>query len=126
MAITNTIKNFLSETGNIAHFTGRYLSLGISPPYEIKEFLTQCYIIGYRSLGLLSLTGFIIGLVQPRSGFEVIKFFTTYQKDVPVVVLSTLAEEENTVEESFLLGVADFIAKPFNPNELLLRIKRLL
>ncbi|MFV0156400.1 MlaE family ABC transporter permease [Empedobacter falsenii] len=63
MAITNTIKNFLSETGNIAHFTGRYLSLGISPPYEIKEFLTQCYIIGYRSLGLLSLTGFIIGLV---------------------------------------------------------------
>lgn len=47
MAITNTIKNFLSETGNIAHFTGRYLSLGISPPYEIKEFLTQCYIIGY-------------------------------------------------------------------------------
>ncbi|KNB62549.1 MlaE family ABC transporter permease [Chryseobacterium sp. Hurlbut01] len=63
MTITNTIKNFLSETGNIARFTGRYLSLGISPPYEIKEFLTQCYIIGYRSLGLLSLTGFIIGLV---------------------------------------------------------------
>ena len=65
-------------------------------------------------------------IVPPRSGFEVIKFFTTYQKDVPVVVLSTLAEEENTVEESCLLGVADFIAKPFNPNELLLRIKRLL
>jgi DNA-binding response OmpR family regulator len=65
-------------------------------------------------------------LVPPRSGFEVIKFFTTYQKDVPVVVLSTQAEEEKTVEESFLLGVADFIAKPFNPNELLLRIKRLL
>ena len=35
-------------------------------------------------------------------------------------------EEENTVEEAFELGVDDFIAKPFNPNELLLRIKRFL
>lgn len=65
-------------------------------------------------------------LVPPRSGFEVIKYFTTYQKEVPVVVLSIQAEEEKTVEQSFILGVADFIAKPFNPNELLLRIKRLL
>lgn len=63
MALQNNIRSFLTETGNIAHFTGRYLSSGISPPYEIKEFLTECYIIGYKSLGLIALTGFIIGLV---------------------------------------------------------------
>ncbi|WP_241775609.1 hypothetical protein [Flavobacterium sp. Root420] len=42
------------------------------------------------------------------------------------MALSSLGEEENTVEEAFQLGVDDFIAKPFNPNELLLRIKRFL
>ncbi|MBG9376630.1 ABC transporter permease [Panacibacter sp. DH6] len=33
------------------------------PPYEGKEILRQCYDIGYRSLGLITLTGFITGLV---------------------------------------------------------------
>ena len=33
------------------------------PPYEGKEFLKQCYIIGYKSLPLVAITGFIMGLV---------------------------------------------------------------
>ncbi|MFM8348904.1 MAG: MlaE family ABC transporter permease, partial [Bacteroidota bacterium] len=33
------------------------------PPYEFREVLRQCYEIGYRSLGLVSLTGFITGMV---------------------------------------------------------------
>ncbi|HEY0749861.1 MAG TPA: ABC transporter permease, partial [Chitinophagaceae bacterium] len=31
--------------------------------YEVKEFFRQCYVIGYQSLPLIGLTGFIMGLV---------------------------------------------------------------
>ncbi|GGZ38846.1 putative ABC transporter permease protein [Echinicola pacifica] len=33
------------------------------PPYEFKEVIRQCYKIGYNSLPLISLTGFIVGIV---------------------------------------------------------------
>lgn len=33
------------------------------PPYEVKEFIRQCYSIGYKSLPLVTITGFIMGLV---------------------------------------------------------------
>ncbi|MBS1532262.1 MAG: ABC transporter permease [Bacteroidetes bacterium] len=56
-------KDFLSQTGQISRFAGHLFSLGAKPPYEIKEFLAQCFFIGYRSLPLVGLTGFIMGLV---------------------------------------------------------------
>jgi DNA-binding response OmpR family regulator len=37
-----------------------------------------------------------------------------------------LGEEESTVLEAFNLGVSDFIPKPFNPNELAIRVRRLI
>src|SRR5690554_8077959 len=33
------------------------------PPYEFREVVRQCYQIGYNSLPLISLTGFIVGVV---------------------------------------------------------------
>ncbi len=33
------------------------------PPFEIKELIKQCYYIGYKSLPLVGITGFIMGLV---------------------------------------------------------------
>jgi phospholipid/cholesterol/gamma-HCH transport system permease protein len=63
MALTANIKEFFGETGNIARFTSRFFSTGIKPRFEIRELLSQCYIIGYKSLPLIGLTGFIMGLV---------------------------------------------------------------
>jgi phospholipid/cholesterol/gamma-HCH transport system permease protein len=34
-----------------------------SPPFEGREIIRQCYQVGYKSLGLISLTGFITGIV---------------------------------------------------------------
>lgn len=63
MAITVRAKAFLDEVGETVKFAGHFLGMGIQSRYEVKEFLTQCYSIGYKSLGLVGLTGFIMGLV---------------------------------------------------------------
>jgi phospholipid/cholesterol/gamma-HCH transport system permease protein len=63
MRLIQTWKAFLEETGDISRFTGRFFSQGIRPRYEFSEFIRQCFVIGYKSLPLIGLTGFIMGLV---------------------------------------------------------------
>ena len=55
--------DFLAETGETARFAGRFFREVFLPPYEFREILRQSYEIGYRSLPLVSITAFIIGLV---------------------------------------------------------------
>mgnify|MGYP003574916257 FL=1 len=69
----------------------------------------------------------ITDIILPmKSGLEIIQFIKNNYPNIPVLALSSLGEEETTVLDAFKLGVDDFIAKPFNPNELLLRVKRYL
>jgi phospholipid/cholesterol/gamma-HCH transport system permease protein len=62
-AFTDRILEFFKETGHVMRFTGHFFSMGLKPRFEVKELLTQCYLIGYKSLPLIGLTGFIMGLV---------------------------------------------------------------
>lgn len=64
MALSKNVASFLEQTGLIGRFTGRFFSAGLKPRYEFREFLAQCYIIGYESLPLVGQTGFIMGLVH--------------------------------------------------------------
>ncbi len=57
------LKNIFTDAGNVTLFTGRFFKEVFRPPFEIKEFLRQCYMIGYKSLPLVGITGFIMGLV---------------------------------------------------------------
>ena len=57
------IKNFFTEVGLLTKFTFRFFREVFLPPYEFKEVLKQCYIVGYKSLPLVGITGFIMGLV---------------------------------------------------------------
>ena len=57
------MKDFLLEVSGIATFAGRFFKELFIPPYEFGEFIRQCYLIGYRSLTLVGITGFIMGLV---------------------------------------------------------------
>lgn len=43
---------------------------------------------------------------------------------IPVIILSAMGQEEIVVK-AFKLGADDFLNKPFSPNELSLRVKRL-
>jgi phospholipid/cholesterol/gamma-HCH transport system permease protein len=57
------LKNFFLEVSGIAAFVGRFFKEVFFPPYELGEFVKQSYLIGYRSLSLVGITGFIMGLV---------------------------------------------------------------
>ncbi len=63
MALPAKTNQFFQETGEVAKFTGRFFSQWFRPRYEVAEFFRQCFVIGYRSLPLIGLTGFIMGLV---------------------------------------------------------------
>lgn len=56
-------KDFFNEAGETAAFAGRFFKEVFIPPYELKEVVRQSYEIGYRSLPLVGITAFIIGLV---------------------------------------------------------------
>ena len=58
-----SLKKIFNDAGNIALFTARFFKEAFKPPFEIKEFVRQCYTVGYKSLPLVGITGFIMGLV---------------------------------------------------------------
>lgn len=63
MTLREQTSIFFIETGNIARFTGRFFSEAFKPRYEFGELLRQSYIIGNKSLSLVGVTAFILGLV---------------------------------------------------------------
>jgi phospholipid/cholesterol/gamma-HCH transport system permease protein len=54
---------YLNEVGGISRFAGRFFREGFKPRYEFSEFIRQCYWVGYKSLPLVGITAFIMGLV---------------------------------------------------------------
>lgn len=61
--VVDSFRNFLIEIGELSYFSARFFKELFNPPFELREFLRQCYNMGNRSLLLVSVTGFIIGLV---------------------------------------------------------------
>lgn len=60
------------------------------------------------------------------SGLEVISYVREeLNRETPIVVFSSAGQEE-MVLKAFNLGANDFMSKPFSPNELIIRIKRIL
>ncbi len=59
----NAIKNIFTDTGNVALFTAEFFKEVFKPPFQINEFIRQCYALGFKSLPLVTITGFIMGLV---------------------------------------------------------------
>ena len=57
------IRGFFIEIGELTYFAGRFFKEALRPPFEFRELLRQCYQMGNRSLVLVLVTGFIIGLV---------------------------------------------------------------
>lgn len=67
----------------------------------------------------------ICDIVMPYfSGLEIVENVRQKLKlGTPIIILSSLGLEE-TVLQAFELGANDYVTKPFNPSELLARVRR--
>jgi phospholipid/cholesterol/gamma-HCH transport system permease protein len=54
---------FLREAGEMSRFTARFFKELSKPKQEYDEFINQCFLIGYKTLTLVGVTAFIMGLV---------------------------------------------------------------
>ena|ERR1700694_5863001 len=61
--ISRKLDRFFTDVYEVSRFTRRFFKEAFRRPFEVNEIIKQCYEIGYRSLGLIVLTGFITGLV---------------------------------------------------------------
>tara|TARA_R110002072_G_scaffold293232_2_gene462427 strand:- start:2823 stop:3602 length:780 start_codon:yes stop_codon:yes gene_type:complete len=57
------IGSFFEEVGDLSHFAWRFFKEAVSPPFEFRELLKQCYYMGNKSFFLVAVTGFILGVV---------------------------------------------------------------
>ena len=59
----SVFSKFFLEVSSLTIFTLRFFKEVFKPPYEFNELMKQSFLIGYKSLALVGITGFIIGLV---------------------------------------------------------------
>ncbi|NJK86202.1 MAG: ABC transporter permease, partial [Bacteroidales bacterium] len=57
------LEPFFIEVGDVTLFIKTIFSQFLRKPFENKELLRQAYYIGYKTIPLISITGFIMGLV---------------------------------------------------------------
>lgn len=62
-SILDNAKAFFIEVGDLTYFMARFFREAFKPPFEVRELIRQCYNMGNRSLLLVGVTGFILGLV---------------------------------------------------------------
>jgi phospholipid/cholesterol/gamma-HCH transport system permease protein len=61
--ISEKIDAFFHGIYDLKNFIGLYFKETFSAPVEWKEIINQCYNVGYNSLPLVTLTGFITGVI---------------------------------------------------------------
>ncbi|GGD92097.1 MlaE family ABC transporter permease [Planktosalinus lacus] len=59
----NKITSFFEEIGEMTRFAMRFFKEAVSPPFEFRELLKQCFFMGNKSFFLVAVTGFILGVV---------------------------------------------------------------
>lgn len=100
--------------------------------YKLKQEGYKVYIAKDGDSGIKAIRQYQPDLVLTdimlpyKSGLEVTHLAKKEFPNMPILILSSLGDEENAVDKAFSLGADDFISKPFNPSELVLRIKRFL
>jgi phospholipid/cholesterol/gamma-HCH transport system permease protein len=67
------IDEYLTDVYNAYRFALQFFKEVFKPPFHFREVINQCYEIGLKSLPLITLTGFIVGVVftkQSRPSLE--------------------------------------------------------
>src|SRR5687768_17392135 len=61
--ISKGLDKFFLKIHKAFSFTIRFFKEVFKRPFEFKEIVRQCYEVGYKSLALISVTGFVTGIV---------------------------------------------------------------
>lgn len=92
VAQSDSFRNFLVTLANVALFLGNVFRNTFSRGFEFREFAKQCFYIGNKSLGLISITGVIIGLVLTIQSRPVLVDFGAVNMLPSMVTISLLRE----------------------------------
>lgn len=57
------VARVLSKVADVYNFICEFVKDAVTPPYEFKEILKQCYAVGNKSLFLIAFTSFLAGIV---------------------------------------------------------------
>jgi len=92
MQQTASLNKFLVNLADVFLFLGRVFRNTFSRGFEFREFLKQCFQIGNKSLGLISVTGLIIGLVLTIQSRPVLVNFGAVNMLPSMVAISLIRE----------------------------------
>ena len=83
---------FLLTVYGLYNFTVRYFREVFKPPYEFKETIKQFFEIGNKSLGLVGVTGFIIGFVLALQAIPMLTKFGALSLIPSMISVSIIRE----------------------------------
>jgi phospholipid/cholesterol/gamma-HCH transport system permease protein len=86
------LQRMLINAGDQANFAGQFFRNIFRKGFEWNELFRQCYVIGYQSLGIVSLTGFILGFVLTLQSQPTLKEFGA-ESFVPGMVSVSILRE---------------------------------
>lgn len=92
IAKTEIANNFLTEFADVILFISRMLKETFSRNFEVREFFHQCFLIGYKSLPLISVTGTIMGFVLTIQSRPVLVSFGAVTMLPGMVAVSLIRE----------------------------------
>ena len=82
----------LEDIGEAAGFFGSFFRNLFKKGFEWEEFFRQAYMIGYKSVGIVLLTGFILGFVLTLQSLPTLKQFGTTSFAPGMVSVSMIRE----------------------------------
>jgi phospholipid/cholesterol/gamma-HCH transport system permease protein len=89
---TIVANNFLIDVANVSIFMTQIFKETFSRNFEFKEFMRQCFQIGYKTLPLVSITGAIMGIVLTIQSRPVLVEFGAVNALPGMVAVSIIRE----------------------------------
>jgi phospholipid/cholesterol/gamma-HCH transport system permease protein len=90
--LPTSVEQFFTKIANLGTFTIRFFKEFLKPPYEAAETFRQMYEIGYKSLSLIGVTGFIIGLTLTLQSIPTLDKFGAASLVPSMVTLAIILE----------------------------------
>lgn len=87
-----SINHFFEKTGDQANFFKAFVRNTFKGSFEWSEFIRQCYVVGYKSFGIVAITGFVIGFVFTLQSLPTLKDFGAESFVPGMVCISVIRE----------------------------------